>query len=135
MQCQVNVFVICIVQLSLWKPSYATTCNNEPYQVPGFVLVHHVIQSFQGISCSDSCLDKCSNHSSCHSINWFSNTGLCQINRGTHLSYPEGLVTNSTGKYMLYSGHHMVTCSNKFCSDGETCLMEIDGISYRCASK
>jgi len=119
------------LQLLLWKPSQAQSCAAAPYQIPGHVLVDHVIQTFQGTSSPDSCLDKCSDSSKCHSINWYS-TGLCQINSGNHLSYPEGLVPNSTGQYLLYSGNTLRTCNNRLCNSGLFCLMERNGVDYRC---
>ena len=127
--------MFCAVKWFLWELTYANKCDTASYQVPGHVLLHHVIQSFHGTSSAVSCQDKCRDNLSCHSINWYRKTALCQLNSGTHLSYPEGLVPVSTGSYMLYSPHPMVTCSNKFCSHGDICLMGKDGISYRCESK
>ncbi|KAK3745569.1 hypothetical protein QZH41_005738 [Actinostola sp. cb2023] len=118
----------------LWQPSDANTCNSMyEFNLPYHVLLGHVIQSFHDTSSAESCFGKCGDNSSCHSVNWYSNTGLCQLNRGTHLSYPEGLVaSDSTASYMLYSLHPMVACSNQFCSHPDICLMEDDGINYRC---
>ena len=117
----------------LWQQSIATSCNSA-FSIPGHVLLDHVIQSFTATSSADSCFHKCAANSSCHSINWYSNTGLCQLNKGTHLSYPEGLVASeSSASYKLYSLHPMATCSNRFCSDADDiCLMNNDGINYRC---
>lgn len=125
-----------IILLLLWQQSFASTCNSA-FSIPGHVLLDHVIQSFTGTSSADSCFDKCEANSSCHSINWYSNTGLCQLNKGTHLSYPEGLVASElSASYKLYSLHPMVTCSNRFCSDADDiCLMNNDGINYRCESE
>jgi len=116
------------------KPLQASTCGTAVYSQPDHVLLDHVIQSFHDTSSAESCFGKCGDNSSCHSVNWYSNTGLCQLNRGTHLSYPEGLV-DSTASYMLYSLHPMVACSNQFCSDPDICLMEDDGINYHCRGK
>ncbi|KAK3712179.1 hypothetical protein QZH41_017353, partial [Actinostola sp. cb2023] len=131
---KMTFLTLLIITLLLWQPSNANTCNSMyAFNLPDHVLIDHVIQSFHDTSSAESCFGKCGDNSSCHSVNWYSNTGLCQLNRGTHLSYPEGLVaSDSTASYMLYSLHPMVACSNQFCSDPDICLMEDDGINYRC---
>ena len=128
-----NIVTLIITSL-LWQQSIAAICNSA--FIPGHVLLDHLIQSFTATSSVDSCFDKCAANLSCHSINWYSNTGLCQLNKGTHLSYPEGLVASEwSASYKLYSLHPMATCSNRFCSGTDICLMNNDGINYRCESE
>ncbi|XP_028517880.1 lactadherin-like [Exaiptasia diaphana] len=99
---------------------------------PGQVLLTSVTQSHYGNARMINCIEKCGDISTCHSINWYRDLGLCQLNNDTHLSYPEGVVSSSTGNYMIYGIHPMKTCSNQICEEPRVCLMEEDGLHFKC---
>ena len=122
-----------LILLFLWKHGQAEPQCGVPYSQPNFKLQGHVIQK-HSVQTSDQCTEKCALNADCHSINFYSNQGICELNNANHLSNPESLVPSAGGQYMNYLLRAVPRCSNKLCSHPLECKVDEDGQSHKCVS-
>ncbi|KAK3750723.1 hypothetical protein QZH41_017276, partial [Actinostola sp. cb2023] len=124
-----SLLAILVIMMFLWQLSQGSTCDTW-YTQSGFALRNHVIQTSKSKDLQ-GCTDKCAANDSCNSINIYE-SGQCELNNGNHLTFPDDLLPHQAATYLLYSAHPLPYCSKRYCSDGEICVMNTDGINYRC---
>lgn len=125
--------IICIFSLSVTE---AQKCSNASYSLRNTKLLHNIIKTESNVNDFSTCLDKCSTHGSCHSINFNINKAICELNSANHLSNPEHVTYSYSTVYMGYSLRPVGRCSDAYCrKEDQECAMDKDGASYKCVAK
>jgi hypothetical protein len=121
-----------IILLFPWIQVLAQTCPS-PYSQRNHKIQGHVIKT-HSTQTSIQCTEKCALHADCHSINYYSNQGICELNNANHLTNPESLVYSAGCQYLNYFLRRPSRCSKKLCSDPLVCVIDKNGQSYKCDS-
>ena len=92
----VGLLLIC------WFPSsgLASSCKPASSSIRGKVLKNHIIKTGSAERI-DGCFKQCMGHSGCHSINFYLEERLCELNDQTHASHPEYMKEEPLGNYMV----------------------------------
>jgi len=112
---------VLLVALFLLPFAFSTDCPST-YKQNKFVLQNNVVTSSL-VRNQNECTKKCSSHMGCYSVNYYHQKKMCQLNKATHLSSPVDLVYDVDGTYIRINDRTKDVCSDKYCSDGQICVM------------
>ena len=121
------------VTLQFFATATSTKCPST-YKQTNFVLRNKSFMSL-GVKSQQNCIQKCAAIVKCFSINYYQETKKCELNSATHLSSPEDLVYSIEGTYIKLNDRSEDTCSDKYCSDGQICVIKKTTHDYICRSK
>ena len=132
-----NFKVSFVIFLAFLASSWSSQRCDSFYSQKNFILKGHTLESAVGVTSVDSCKEKCRSNSKCHSINFYHEKGICEVNKENHITSPESIVPSSDGgEYVAYEERAPLTCSKKMCSYPHSCIPDKEnGGKYTCCQQ
>ena len=126
------LILLAILLMSPWRFALAQRFSPN-YSQTNLKLQGHVIKSLISSEIFE-CMNECDLHGKCHSINFYRDKSICELNDANHLSNPESLVYSHGSQYLNYNIRPVSKCSNKLCPGKEplVCEMLDDGVDFKC---
>lgn len=123
-----------IVLLSLWmvvKRGHSQKCRLAN-SVPEYRLINNVIDVFPGVS-TESCTGSCAKNKNCFSINYNTQTHLCEHNNKTKLFAQKDLIFDENSFYLEMLERDYNPCVvEKPCKNDGKCSVYFSNASYAC---
>lgn len=109
--------------LICWFPrsGLASSCKPAASSIRGKVLRNHIIKPGSAERVDD-CFKQCMGHSGCHSVNFYLEERLCELNDQTHASQREDMREEPLGNYMVNDFRPMTCNKHSDCENDLVCL-------------